>query len=333
MVIARNPNAKTARIVSVKTTTNRWSILTDNWLDDLEVIEGRAKNTINLYRYVLDRYFMPYLNAAEVDDLSAVDPRTMTKWQMAMMEAGIGAGTRGTYLAAVKSFYSWLEREGEVETNPVKGVKAPKAPEPDRHIIQAPGDTQPCDYTGCNQTHRFEDLVSGCAVFDYMEQRERAILYMLMYTGVRIDELASMRLEETDLTGRQAWVRLSKSGKPRPVRFDKRTARELDRYINGQRRRHANPAKGPLFVTISGNPINTNTMRANMKKLGEYVGLPDLHPHSFRHSSATFYANMGMPMADMMELFGWSRNSTMPLKYIRHGAQRRALDSFDKYLP
>jgi integrase/recombinase XerD len=121
--------------------------------------------------------------------------------------------------------------------------------------------------------------------------RDRAIILLLLDTGMRASELCELTLQAVDLKNRRTRV-FGKGSKERILRFSPTTGRALWRYINQDRQDV--PANAPLFITRGGTPYNRGALRLLTKRLGERAGVPDCHPHRFRHTFAIqFLRNNG----------------------------------------
>ena len=95
------------------------------------------------------------------------------------------SATVNGYFRALRTFFNWLEREELVIENPFKNLKTPKV---DKKVIQALSPTE---------IDRLFKLCSGKSALDI---RNRAILSVLLDTGLRISELANLTLDDIDRT-------------------------------------------------------------------------------------------------------------------------------------
>ncbi len=143
--------------------------------------------------------------------------------------------------------------------------------------------------------------------------RDRAIILLLLDTGMRASELCELTLQAVDLKNRRTRV-FGKGSKERILRFSPTTGRALWRYIN-QHRQDA-PASAPLFITRGGTPYNRGALRLLTKRLGERAGVPDCHPHRFRHTFAIqFLRNNGTNIFALQAALGHT-SLDMVKKYL-----------------
>ena len=106
----------------------------------------------------------------------------------------------------------------------------------------------------------------------------------------------------------------------RVIGFEAKTLLTIQRY-----RRQAGITDGPLFRSRTGEPLSQAALYLAIRRRGEQADLEDLHPHTFRHCTATRLLEAGMQESDVRTLLGWSRGSRMLERYTRSGAAERAL--------
>ena len=129
--------------------------------------------------------------------------------------------------------------------------------------------------------------------------RNRAIIILLLDTGIRSSELCGLRILNTDLKNRRIKV-MGKGSKERMIPFCARTGQVLWKYLAT---RKDEPANAYLFVTTEGGPLDPDRMLKLLYGIGERAGVEDVHPHRFRHTFAiNFLRNGGDPWSLQMML-------------------------------
>ena len=113
------------------------------------------------------------------------------------------------------AFFKWAVAEGDLETNPMEGMRPPQLPE------------QPVEVVGPEHLAR---LLKTCEGRDFPSRRDTAIILLLVDTGMRRAECAGMTLDDVDLDQRIVWV-LGKGRRPRALPIGRKTAQALDRYL------------------------------------------------------------------------------------------------------
>lgn len=120
-------------------------------------------------------------------------------------------------------------------------------------------------------------------------QRDRAIILLLLDTGVRASELCDLEIQHVDLKAQRILV-YGKGDKERALPISARTSRSLWQYLAI---RPEVRLDDPLFLTITGQPMNRSNLLQLLHSLGERAGVPDVHPHRFRHTFAVNFLRNG----------------------------------------
>ena len=113
------------------------------------------------------------------------------------------------------AFFKWAVAEGDLEANPMEGMRPPQLPE------------QPIEVVG---PERLAWLLKACEGRDFTSRRDTAVILLLVDTGMRRAECAGMTLDDVDLDQRMVWV-LGKGRRPRALPIGRKTAQALDRYL------------------------------------------------------------------------------------------------------
>lgn len=120
-------------------------------------------------------------------------------------------------------------------------------------------------------------------------ERSRAMMLMLLDTGLRASELCSLKLHQVDNRNNRVQV-TGKGARERSVPFSPRTAQALWRYLTS---RPDARLEDPLFITSLGRPLDRNQLRRWLEKIGKRAGIQNVHPHRFRHTFAIQYLRNG----------------------------------------
>ncbi len=132
--------------------------------------------------------------------------------------------------------------------------------------------------------------------------RNRAIILLLLDTGLRASEICALRI--TDLDIRNSILRtIGKGKKERIIPFSPRTGQAIWRYLATRRDDQQND---PLFVTKYGHPLDRDQLRRLLNRIGERAQVPDVHPHRFRHTFAINYLRNGGDAFTLQVLLGHS---------------------------
>jgi site-specific recombinase XerD len=161
-------------------------------------------------------------------------------------------------------------------------------------------------------------LLDACANTDpELEARNRAIILLLVESGMRVGELCQLRIEHIDFTMRQARIR-GKGGKWRHVFWGPTTAEELEHYAPYR----THEREGIFFMSGNahkGNPITYNTVLLLFRRLAERSGvkLPLGAPiHALRHTFAHKVLHAGIDGLHLQQLMGHADMQTTS-RYVR----------------
>jgi integrase/recombinase XerC len=261
--------------------------------------QNASEHTVRNYASDLEQllvYFsVPGKRKPAVDDIDALAIR---EWLGHLYEQRLTAVSMRRKLAAVRSLFKFLLREGVVEKNVARMVRTPKAPKSLPVVMTA------------EQTNGLVDGVLPAA--DKFErvypERDLAIFELLYGCGLRVSELVGLNLEDFDFSER--WVRVRGKGKKeRQVPYAGKASAALDRYL--ALRKPAANGERALFLNHRGVRLTDRGARGIVKFYAQMItGDSSIHPHSLRHAYATHLLSDGADLRAIQELLGHARLST-----------------------
>jgi len=198
-------------------------------------------------------------------------------------------------LAAVRSLYRFMLREGTIATNPARVVRTPKAPQRVPIVPTA------------EQTNRLVDAVAADTLDRPHPERDLLIFEMLYGCGLRISELAGLNLDDFDY--RERWIRVRGKGrKERQVPYGSKAAAALEKYLSI---RAARPGERALLLNHAKSRLSDRGLRKIVTFYARMIsGDASLHPHSLRHAFATHLLSEGADLRAIQELLGHARLAT-----------------------
>lgn len=208
-----------------------------------------------------------------------------------------------------KTFFRWCVREGLVTTDPSAGLKGPRIDWPAKALTLA-------------ETSRLLDCVDHGGWPN--DARDRLIVYLLLDTALRAEELCALRAEDCNLAEGILQVAHGKGGKSRLVAIRPATEALLRWHLGAR-------TSGPVLESRSGRALNPNSLRLSLVRVGKRCNLA-LHPHLLRHTAATLFLENGGDGFLLQEILGHS-SIAMTEKYVKLAKQRAALASHAKYSP
>jgi integrase/recombinase XerC len=222
-------------------------------------------------------------------------------------------------LAALRSMYRWLAREGIVQQNPARLVAMPKTP---KKLPRVPTLEELNTLLDSDSPEK--------AAFP---ERDRAIFELLYGCGLRNSELVGMELSDLDPANGLVLVR-GKGKKQRYVPLEGKAEAALQRYLEIRRKLLANTRKNErrVFINRRGGPLTTRSVARIVKQIAVSSGLPpDVHPHTLRHAFGTHLLGEGADLRAIQELLGHERLSTTQ-KYTQLSIQQ-VMEVYDRTHP
>jgi site-specific recombinase XerD len=224
-----------------------------------------------------------------------------------LLGAGAEPSTARARQLGVRRFSAWLEEEGEVDTDPLLGLKAPKL---DAKVTESLTETE------------LRRLIKACGGKEFRDRRDDAIIRLMAETGMRAGELTGLTVADIDLNRGLVTVRRGKGGKGRVAPFGDQTARAIDRYLRA-RRTHRLAETDTLWLGDRGKTLEYYGLWAALKYRAQLAGLTNFHPHLLRHTAASRWLAAGGSEGGLMAVAGWSSRDMLD-RYTRATAADRA---------
>lgn len=203
--------------------------------------------------------------------------------------------TAQRYYETLRAFFAFLESDGLLEPNPMRQVVKPKAPKP---IIEPLAQED------------VEALVASCGS-DFVGQRDRLVLLLLVDCGLRASELAELKAEDVDMGNQLLLIRHGKGDKSRRVPFGHAVAAALKSWLP---RLEGLPCDR-LIVNCFGNGIDRYRVRHIILKRAKRAGLEGrIGPHLLRHTCAVSYLRAGGDVFSLQKILGHA-DLTMTRRY------------------
>lgn len=237
----------------------------------------------------------------------ALDRDLMKLWVVAMLDGGAEPATARARQLGMRRFSAWLAEEGETDTDPLLGLKAPKL------------DAKVTDSLTEDELLR---LLKACKGNDFRDRRDEAIVRLMAETGMRAGEVVGLQVDDVDLNRGLVTVIRGKGGKGRIAPFGPQTGRAIDRYIRA-RRTHALADTPALWLGDRSKNLAYYGLHAALKYRAGLAGLTKFHPHLLRHTAATRWLAAGGSEGGLMAVAGWSTRDMID-RYTRATASERA---------
>ena len=265
------------------------------FLDELKR-QNVSAHTLRAYASDL-RQFIEYFSppGGEPPSPRALDTLALREWMGDLYRRKLKPVSMRRKVAAVRSLFRFLLRQGLLEVNFARLLRTPKAPQTLPRVMSA------------EQANTLLDQIAAGKLERPHPARDLALFELLYGCGIRISELVGLNLGDLDLAERWLLVR-GKGKKERQVPFGSKAAAALDRYLS---ERTAEPTETAVFVNHRGRRLTDRGARGIVKLYVTLLaGDPSLHPHSFRHAYATHLLSDGADLRSIQELLGHARLST-----------------------
>jgi integrase/recombinase XerD len=308
------------------TISGGYALCLDKFINSLRAV-GRSEETVGQYRRGLKRLFRHLESRGRRVGLNLLTREDLELWLISMREEGLEGNTRRGYYMAARSFFNWAleEHEDGLKISPVAKIKAPAVEEKIIPIIPE------ADVQAMLDACRPEKTVWG--------YRDAAIIMVLYDSGLRQAELLGLGIEDVDFRQGTVLAR-GKGQKQRLVPLGGNALRALNRYLN--KRKEADRGKPEwrrspaLWISHQGSgPLAKSGLFLMLRRRAQQAGVDvkKVHPHAWRHTSATRQSDAGVGEADLRTKFGWARGSRMAERYTKQTAVERAIQGHRKMAP
>lgn len=269
--------------------------LVDEFLIYLRVGNHYSKHTLESYGLDL-RQFIQFIQDEKISGPEDVDHLLLRNYLTHLKQAGLAKSSIARKIACLRTFFKYLCRQSYIQNNPVKGVASP------RREKRLPEFMYPDEV---NALLTMPDLSKN------IEIRDQAILEILYSSGLRLQEIVNLKLEDLDLS--RGYLRVfGKGSKERLAPLGGAAQRALQCYLKEVRPKLL--AKLPLNSVIQNNVFlnyrgtrlsGRSIQRIVLKYLKKMVLLKrNITPHTFRHTFATHLLENGADLRVVQELLG-----------------------------
>ena len=302
--------------------------LVRRYLEHVRFEKRLAERTCTLYTLDLERLQQAAQQAGLT--LVQVQPAHIRRWVAQMHSAGRSGRGIALILSGWRGFYAWLGREGQISSNPVQGVRAPKAPKPLPKALGVDEAVQLAEHQGADED-------------PWLQARDAAMVELLYGCGLRVAELTGLDVCASDEALRQGrgWIDLSaaevqvqgKGSKRRTVPLGRAAIAALQAWLALRSQRPGllnTPTPGAssqalaLFAGQHGTRLSAQSVWQRLKRRSQLAGLASpVHPHMLRHSFASHVLQSSGDLRAVQELLGHA-NITTTQVYTRLDFQHLA---------
>jgi len=272
----------------------------NQFLDYLEAEKGYSNNTLAAYQNDLNQFLVFLQNEAPDQRSRSWDDVTrdhIVSYILEMKEREYASSTVARKVAAVKSFFKFLESAGQIKNNLAKDMETPRA---EKHL------------PATISAEAVDRLLAAPAGDAPASQRDRAMLELLYATGLRVSELVALNVSDVDID--EGTVRcMGKGKKERVLPVYDRAREALGDYVAHGRPKLLGEHNGEtaLFLNRRGTRLTRQGLWLIIKHYVEEVGIEEnVTPHTLRHSFATHMLRGGADLRSVQQMLGHANIST-----------------------
>jgi len=282
----------------------------DNFLSYMKVEKIASPSTIYGYRKEVGK-FIDYINSVNITDINLISTSTIRQYFYYSKEnRSLCQSSISKIIATIKSFFNYLEEEEIIIKNPARKIRVPKK------IYRIP-----------SVMSKYEiDLIIKSVDFAPLRcrknsTRDKLILSLLYYTGIRKSELLNLNWTDINLSKSSVIIRRGKGGKDRLIPLHKEVTILLDKYLDERL-----PLKTEaLIIGEQGKRMCKGSFRELLKMYLTLSGLKrkGYSAHSFRHTFATHLIEAGVDLFKVQKLLGHASLDTTKI-YINFNSSQMA---------
>lgn len=289
--------------------------LLDEFLYHLAVERGLTENTLVSYRSDLFDY-LAFLRKRKVESPEQADKDTIMAYLYMLQMKERSSATVSRHLAALRSFFSFLVREGRLAKDPTADLESPKLPQKLPRVL----------------TVEEVDLLLGQPMSgEPAGLRDKAMLELLYATGIRVTELVSLDLDQVHIDN--GFIRcFGKGEKERMVPLGDVAARCLQEYLDRGRCKLIRENNQSFFLNQHGRRLTRQGFWKILKKYARSAGITkEVSPHTIRHSFATHLLENGADIRSVQEMLGHADISTTQI--YTHLTKNKLKEIYDRTHP
>lgn len=216
------------------------------------------------------------------------------------------AATINNYLAGIRAYARWAQRTDQIANDPTNGIKgvdtedlAPRwlTKQDQNALLRAAEELVQLGALRANKNPQHSGSI--------WPRRDRAIAVLLLNTGLRLSEVAALRLDDIVIKERSGMLQVTGKGrKARTVTLNKDARKALRKWLNARQYVAKSEASPFWFLSQKGGQLTPRAIAFCVTKLAKRADLEDVSPHTLRHSFAKNLIDVGVGLEKIAALLG-----------------------------
>jgi site-specific recombinase XerD len=266
----------------------------------LNTLSGKNRSSATIRAYQTDiLQFIAFLHANNVSIHTPADVQRLDvmEYLSNCAKRELTGIARARKLSAIREYFRFLEGVGLIAKSPTTGIETPKREKNTRQFLRADEYTKMLSLAGANP-------------------RDYAVLQVFLQTGIRVSELASLRIEDIDFIKPAITVR-GKGKQEREIVLEKKGVHALKSYLAIR----PESFSARVFLNYQGEPISERGIRKLVVKYRVEAGITKKAScHTLRHTFATYKAEKGVSAYQLQQWLGHANLNTTQI-YVHLGKQ------------
>jgi integrase/recombinase XerC len=291
----------------------------ESFLNFLRFEKRSSPHTVIAYEGDLTQFSEFLLKEHALDNPAAATHLQIRSWIVSMMEQEMGARSVNRKITALRTFFKYLMRQGEVKLNPLLRIQGPKTPSRLPVFVEQ---------------DKMEELLTKVDFGDDYEGRMKKLIVETFYdTGMRLAELIDLKISYVDFYQSNLKV-LGKRNKERIIPMGGVLQKQMKEFLSLRKQVSKGEHGDCLFVHENGKKLSREFVYSLINfYLGMVTTLDKKSPHVLRHTFATHMLNNGADLNAIKELLGhanlsatqiYTHNTIEKLKNIHKQAHPKA---------
>lgn len=241
--------------------------------------------------------------------LASLRVEALERWAVTLRERGYASASIRRKFATLRVFLNYWVRRGRLERSPLWLLRLDLAKEKVLPRVLSTEDTRALLRRAKHELGRYPRRPTGRVDATFLALRNLAMVELLFATGIRVGELAALRVADFQRLDRSFLVRGKGARQRLALLADDRSQRILDLYAD---HRQSLPADhNALFVNHFGRPISTQGVANVVARLARNAGIERrVTPHMLRHTIATLLLRSGADIRVVQEFLGHASITT-----------------------